>query len=244
MSSGPLHPEPPSPLQTDNLDFRLQTWWKINSLPFKEVGMMSEDTNNFLIAFGIVFVLYLLIWFFFQRKAASDSPAVSSSFPADPKEEQKKVVFGKEFKFAMYDEESEANENEWFRLERWKSPHFVKMKTSWDEDKWAAFPPEVTAMGINKDPQRGIAFLNMSDRSDFRIFLMREPTNPVDPNAIKVMASATVDGEQRIRQLGYIPKDLAEMMKDERELDARPHCAYLPYQGRELDLKIRVLSGR
>jgi hypothetical protein len=201
---------------------------------------MSEDMNKFLIAFGSLFVLYLLIWFFFQRKPISDSP----STPKERDEAPKEVVFGKEFKFAIYDEESEASENEWFRLERWKAPNFVKMKTSWDGDKWAAFPPEVTVMGINKDPQRGIAFLTMSDRPDFRVFLMREPTNPVDPNAIKVMASATVDGEQRIRQLGYIPKDLAELMKDEKELDARPHCAYLPIPGRDLDFKIRVLSGR
>jgi hypothetical protein len=204
---------------------------------------VSQDSTNFLIALGFL-VFLLVIWKLWQRKPASVSPVSSQNSKNEQIGDQKEVVFGKEFKFAIYDEESEANENEWFRLERWKSPNFVKMKTSWDEDKWAAFPPEVTVMGINKDPQRGIAFLTMADRPDFRVFLMREPANPVDPNAIKVMASATVDGEQRIRQLGYIPKDLAELMKDEKELDARPHCAYLPTPGRDLNLKIRVLSGR
>ncbi len=204
---------------------------------------MSQGSFNILIAFACIALIVFLIWKAQQRKIGSKSTTSPPERFKAQSEDQQEVVFGKEFKFVICDDEAEADENEWYRLERWKSPNFIKMKTSWGDD-WIAFPPEVPVMGINKEPQRAIDFLMMADRPDFRVFLEREPSNPHDSNAVKVMASAKVDGEQRIRHLGYLPRDVAEMMKNEKELDARPHCAYLSYEGKDLDFRIRVLAGR
>jgi hypothetical protein len=81
----------------------------------------------------------------------------------------------------------------------------------------------------------------MGDQPDFKIFLKKEPNNPVDPNAVKVMGSATVDGEKMVAQLGYIPKEIAQELSNEKEIDARPQTVWLPYEDRQYGLRIKIL---
>ena len=81
----------------------------------------------------------------------------------------------------------------------------------------------------------------MGDQPDFKIFLKKEPNNPVDPNAVKVMGSATVDGEKMVAQLGYLPKEIAQELSNEKEIDARPHMVYLPYGDRRYGLRVNIL---
>lgn len=151
----------------------------------------------------------------------------------------KKKEQGKHFKFLICDDRSEVPLDTWYRLRRWKSPHYLRMETTWTRD-WKIFSPEEEVVGVTRE-DREVDFLIMGDQADFKIFLQRERDNPVDPNAIKVMASATVDEEPMIRQLGYLSKETAKMLKDEEELDARAYSVYLPYEDRLYGLRVRVL---
>ncbi len=124
------------------------------------------------------------------------------------------------------------------------------MKTTYSKD-WKIFNArtslngEEEVMGTFKD-NREETFLNIGDRSGFKIYLERERDNPVDPNAIKVMGSSIINEKIIGKHLGYIAKEKAAMLKDEVELDARPYSVYIPSRDKSLMLNIRVLvrSGR
>jgi len=152
---------------------------------------------------------------------------------------------GKHFMFLICDDKSEASLNKWYRLRRWKSPNFLRMETTWTRD-WKVFSGgsslsgEEEVVGVTHG-NREVDFLLMGDQADFKIFLERERDNPVDPNAIKVMGSATVDEQPMIRQMGYLSKETAKMLKDEEDIDARPYSVYLPYEDRSYGLRVRVL---
>jgi len=151
----------------------------------------------------------------------------------------------KNFKFLICDSKSEAPENTWYRLRKWQSKNFLLMNAPYTRD-WKIFQARKTLNGeeevvgtfINA---RRDAFLIMGDASDFRVFLEREPDNPKDKNAIKVMGAATVDGRKMVEQLGYLSKETAALLKDEVEIDARPYSVYLPYKDKSFKLYIRIL---
>ncbi|MFC1515499.1 HIRAN domain-containing protein [Thermodesulfobacteriota bacterium] len=151
----------------------------------------------------------------------------------------KKKDHGKYFEFITCDSTSEAEPNKWYRLRKWRSPNYLKMETFWTDD-WKAFSAEETVVGVTRDTRQD-DFLLMGDRTDFNIFLEREKDNPVDPNAIKVMGFTTVEEKSMVRQLGYLSKETAEALKNEKEIDARPYSVFLPYKDRSYDLKVRVL---
>ncbi|MFH2219416.1 MAG: HIRAN domain-containing protein [Pseudomonadota bacterium] len=113
------------------------------------------------------------------------------------------------------------------------------METFWTED-WKTFSAEETVVGVTRDT-READFLLMGDRADFNIFLEREKDNPVDQNAIKVMGSTTIEEKSIVRQLGYLSKETAEALKNEKEIDAKPYSVFLPYKDRSYGLKIRIL---
>ncbi|UCG14544.1 MAG: HIRAN domain-containing protein [Deltaproteobacteria bacterium] len=146
---------------------------------------------------------------------------------------------GKHYTYAICDKKSEAPPNMWYRLRKWKSPHVLRMETTWTRD-WKVFSVDEPVVGVTRE-NRESSFLLLFDQPDFRIFLEREKDNPVDPNAIKVKGSATVQGNLLERQLGYLSKETAETLKGEEELDARPYCVYLPHKGGSYGLRLRVL---
>lgn len=113
------------------------------------------------------------------------------------------------------------------------------MQTTYTKD-WKTFDSDVNVVGVTRE-DREANFLIMGDQPDFKIFLKKEPNNPVDPNAVKVMGSATVDGEKMVAQLGYIPKEIAQELSNEKEIDARPQTVWLPYEDRQYGLRIKIL---
>ena len=154
-------------------------------------------------------------------------------------QEKKETPKGKHFQFLIVDTKAEIVKNKWYRLSHWKSQHFLKMDCDWDKD-WKSAISEEEVVGVSYD-NRAQKFVILGDQEDFQIFLEREPENPQDPNAIKVMGRATINGENVVEQLGYLSKETALYLKDEKEIDARPYSVYLPYEGRLFGLRIRIL---
>ena len=79
---------------------------------------------------------------------------------------------GKEFKFHICNDKSEAPQQAWYHLERWKAPNFLKMEVSWSKD-WKIFFAEEPVVGVTHG-KREEDFILMGDRPDFRIYLERE----------------------------------------------------------------------
>lgn len=150
-----------------------------------------------------------------------------------------KKVFEKKFKFALCDNIEQPPENIWYRKAAWKSNNFLVMKTSWSND-WKIFSNEEKVVGVTFE-NRTVAFLSIGDQEDFKIFFEREINNPVDPLAIKVMGSATINSEQTIYQLGYLSKETSWLLRNEEEIDFRPNTVYLPYQNCSYGLTIKIL---
>ncbi len=59
------------------------------------------------------------------------------------------------------------------------------------------------------------------------MYLEDDPTNPVNKNPRKVMASATVDGEFVTSHIGYLPDEIANKYAGV-ELNISPKSAFLP----------------
>ena len=155
-----------------------------------------------------------------------------------------KRIFGstpsrKNFQFLEVDRREEIENNRWYRLHHWNSSHFLRMESEWNRD-WKIFSNEEEVVGVSYE-DRQQKFLTLGDLTDFRIYLAKEPDNPHDKYAIKVMASATLNGKYTVEQLGFLSKETARCLKDEKELDARPYSAYLPHNDCQFGLRIRVL---
>jgi hypothetical protein len=150
-----------------------------------------------------------------------------------------KPIFSKTVACITLNREEEAPQNQWYRRDHWQSDHFLRIDTSWDQD-WKVFEAEEQVTGVAYD-SRTIDFLKICDQPQFKIFLEKEPSNKHDPNAIKVMCSATIEDELVVKQIGYLSKHTSLQLKDEKELEARPYSAYLPVQGHRFGLRIRVL---
>ena len=76
-------------------------------------------------------------------------------------------------------------------------------------------------MGVNYE-NRERSFLLLGEKLDVRIYLEREPDNPYDPNAIKVMGIASVKGSITVLQLGYLSRETAKELVNYQDLDATP----------------------
>ncbi|MFH1550830.1 MAG: HIRAN domain-containing protein [Planctomycetota bacterium] len=145
----------------------------------------------------------------------------------------------KDFKFLITDDASDIPLNTWYRMFHWDSTHFLKMESEWTKD-WKMYSAEEPVVGVTYENRQG-NFVFMGDQPDFRIYLEREPTSPYDPNAIKVMGTATVAGNKMVGQLGYLSRETAKNLKDEPDLDARPRLVYMPTDGKRYSLRIRIL---
>jgi hypothetical protein len=172
--------------------------------------------------------LFSLIKRLFDRKP---SP-IAESKPQNP-------VLSKKIEFLIIDRGDEIPKNEWYRMSHWKAEHFLKIQTGWDKD-WKCFETEEKVVGVTHESRDG-KFLKLFDQPEFKIFLEKDKTNEHDPNAVKVMGSAMIDGQLVTEQLGFLSKHTAQQLKDEQELDARPYSVYLPVHGHEYGLRISVL---
>ncbi len=153
-----------------------------------------------------------------------------------------KVVDGKAtvpFRLTIYEERSEAPEGQWFRLSKWENPGFIVMKSSWSRD-WRILANEVPVVGVSFE-NRDELFLSIGDKLGFKIILEPDPSNQYDKNAIKVMGEAIVSGNVARNQLGFLSKEMAELLKGQ-ELDARPYSAGLPHGDRPYYLTITILE--
>jgi len=59
------------------------------------------------------------------------------------------------------------------------------------------------------------------------MYLEDDPENPVNKNARKVMASATIEGKHVSKHIGYLPDEVANEYAG-MELDIRPNNLFLP----------------
>lgn len=148
-------------------------------------------------------------------------------------------VFSKNIEFLIVDNVEEIPDNKWYRMSHWKSEHFLKIKTNWDKD-WKCFEREEKVVGVTYEG-RDVKLLKLLDQPEFKIFLEKDNFNEHDPNAVKVMGSARVDGQLVTEQLGFLSKHTAQQLKDEQELDARPYSVYLPVHGHQYGLRISIL---
>lgn len=146
---------------------------------------------------------------------------------------------GKEFEFLILERGDDIPLDRWYRLNHWQSPNLLIMKSEWSKD-WKNYSNEEDVVGVaHEDRER--KFLIIADQKDFSTYLERDPKNRHDPNAVKVMGKATVNGSMMIEQLGFLSRETAYELKDEEELACRPSSVYLPYQGSSFGLKLRVL---
>jgi hypothetical protein len=79
-------------------------------------------------------------------------------------------------------------------MEKWSRQNFLKMECDWSKDWKSVSKEEEEVVSITRE-NRMDYFVLMFDQKDFKVSLERERDNPVDPNAIKVMGSATVESE-------------------------------------------------
>lgn len=178
-------------------------------------------------------------------------------FKPQPAIEPQKQVFSKNIEPLIVDREEEIPKNieylivdkdagyeeipknKWYRKSHWKSEHFLKMKTTdWDKN-WKVFAQE-KVVGVSFE-DRDIKFLRLCNQSGFKIYLEKDTLNEYDSNAIKVMSSAMINGKVVVEQLGFLSRHTAQQLKDEQDLDARPSLVYLPVDGNNFGLYIRVL---
>lgn len=87
-------------------------------------------------------------------------------------------------------------------------PHVIRI----DQRSAQGFPKKcsdfVAVAGISKSPQRDYAtsFIYGSDRE---VYLEREPDNPYDPYAVRVMGKWLTDAGWQNGRLGYLPAGVA-----------------------------------
>jgi hypothetical protein len=177
----------------------------------------------------------LLKHLFYKRPKPIIEPESKPIFEPEPK----KPVLRKKIEFLIVDNVEEIPDNKWYRMSHWKSEHFLKIKATWDRD-WKCFEREEKVVGVTYEGRDG-KFLRLFDQPEFKISLEKDKFNEHDPNAVKVMGSARIDGDMVTEQLGFLSKHTAQQLKDEQELDARPYSVYLPVHGHEYGLRISVL---
>lgn len=141
------------------------------------------------------------------------------------------------FQFIIYDEGEQIEPNKWFQKASWKNKNFVSYNGIWDADwKWSD-EGKVKVVGLSRG-SRTEDFIYLAREEDFKMFLEDEPENPVNKNARKVMAFATIDGELMAKHVGYLPDGIATKYAGV-ELDIRPATAFLP-TNTELNLGVQV----
>jgi hypothetical protein len=174
---------------------------------------------------GAAIVIVLAMWFLkgYKKAAGKDKRQTKSSKNKPKIESNKKRV---KFTFLTVDPEDPLPMNKWFQRSSWSNKNYFNYRGTWSSDwKWAD-EGKVSAVGL-KQGNRSDSFIKLACFDDFKMYLEDESDNPVDKNARKVMASATVDSRLVAEQIGYLPKEIAEKYAGV-ELDIRPAKAFIP----------------
>jgi hypothetical protein len=149
------------------------------------------------------------------------------------------------FTFLTLDPNEPIPTNCWYQRSSWSNKNFVNYRGTWDSDwKWTD-EGKVSVVGLTRG-NRTESFLKLAGSDDFKMYLEDEPDNPVDKNARKVMASATLEGINVAEQIGYLPKEIAEKYAGV-ELNIRPAKAFIPTkrdQTLSLGVALLVRSAR
>ena len=102
---------------------------------------------------------------------------------------------------------------------------------------------EVAVAGISKGSQRKAAKACIEGR-DQKVELLKDPDNPHDPNAIRVVAHwRDKRGRWNSDQIGWVPRDLARQIAEEIpdvELSARIRVMFPPGRGRSPGMRIEI----
>ncbi len=156
---------------------------------------------------------------------------------------QEKVSKGKNFQFATYDTKEDIEDCTWYRLKDWGYPDYYLrwQNRGYGRDWKISSPTEEDVVGVSYEG-RADSFVILADQPEFKMYFEREPDNPHDPNAIKVMGSALVNGQTVQSQLGYLSTDTAKLYKDEPELKVGNASVKLPYDGKYFSLKVQILE--
>lgn len=142
------------------------------------------------------------------------------------------------YEHAIIDDYSEAPLNQWYRMKHW-NPGTLVYKGEWGKD-WKKFEEDVKVVGITHDGREQI-ILSLANRPGFRIALTKDRNNEYDKNAVAVWAIAYIGEEKQVEHIGYLDRDTARRLKNDDELDARPHRINLPNGGIGLGLTIDIL---
>jgi hypothetical protein len=141
------------------------------------------------------------------------------------------------FDFLIYDEYEEIDHNQWYQKSSWTNKNFVSYKGIWDSDwKWSD-EGKVKVVGLSHG-SRSAHFMLLAREKNFKMYLERETENPVNPNALKVMASVEGDDGLVSRHVGYLPDDVANKYAG-IDLDIRPDSAFLPTSN-DMNLGVKV----
>jgi hypothetical protein len=142
------------------------------------------------------------------------------------------------FDYLIYDDDEKIEPNKWYQKSSWDNKNFLSYKGLWGPDwKWSD-EGKVKVVGLSHG-NRSEDFLRIAQEKTFKMYLEAEPDNPVNRNAIKVMASATIDGKSVSKHIGYLPDDIANKYAGV-ELDIRPESVFLP-KSDDLNLGIKVV---
>lgn len=152
---------------------------------------------------------------------------------------------GKNFQFAIYENSTDIEECTWYRLKDWSYPgYYLRWENRSHGRDWKiSSPTEEDVVGVAYEG-RADNFVILADQPEFKMYFEREPNNPYDPNAIKVMGTALADGQRVHRQIGYLSSETAALYKDEPELQVGNASVKLPHRdnGNNLSLKIQILE--
>jgi hypothetical protein len=148
------------------------------------------------------------------------------------------------FNFLILDEGKNIPLNTWYQKKSQNNKNFVSYKGDWGPDwKYACkYPGEsiVKVAGISLG-NRSADFLKLAQSDGFKMFLEDEPTNPVNKNARKVMASAMIDGKLVIKHIGYLPDGIANKYAG-IELNISPKSLFLPTKKLNLGVELILLQ--
>lgn len=140
----------------------------------------------------------------------------------------------------MYPAKQESDEN---------FEHIVIVDEPWPEGFGASILKKVgpdrhgfAVAGITREPQRMKNLAELTKSPVRRVYLERDPTNPFDANAIKVIAKWwDTNADELTGELGYLSKDVANQIV--RIYPQGPLCArilslLLPLNGRHPGIRI------
>ena len=134
------------------------------------------------------------------------------------------------FDLLILDSGDKIPSNKWYQKASSKNKSFVSYRGNWGSDwKYASEYPgesDVKVAGISHG-DRATDFLQLAQSDNFLMSLEDEPNNPVNKNARKVLASATVEGELVTKHIGYLPDKIGNKYAGV-ELNISPKSVFLP----------------